>query len=247
MRIVPLEIGRLVGQLELINGEAGTTVLPVPAWLIEHPDGLVLFDTGMHVDLQHSLDRIGRAAQIFEADFPVGEELSARLAQRGIRPGDVTHIVLSHLHFDHVGGTAEIPDARVVAQLAEWEAGQDPRLIDLDIYNPDDYDLGHDIEMVDGAHDLFGDGLITCIPTPGHTVGHQSLRVELESGPVVLTSDCIYFESMLDQMRVPRLGHDGEQQLASMRELRALRDDEGCRLLFGHDAAQLSTIAEGLV
>ncbi len=250
MRIVPLVTGRLSAAAELITGEAGDrrrVTLPVPSWLIEHPAGLVLFDTGMHRDLQRGLDRIGAAAALFEADFPPGEELTARLAERDVRPGDITHVVFSHLHFDHVGGTAEVPDARLVVQRDEWAAGHEQRLIDRDVYHPDDYDLGHEVELIDGAHDVFGDGLVTCVPTPGHTVGHQSLRVELGSGPVVLTSDCVYFSSMLDRMAVPRLGHDGDRQRDSMRELLRLRDDEGCRLLFGHDADQLASIpAAGL-
>jgi len=245
MRVAPLEIGRLISQLGPITGEEGTTVFPVPSWLIDHRDGLLLFDTGMHVDLQHSLDRIGRAAALFEADFPVGEELSARLERQGVRPSDITHVVVSHLHFDHVGGTIEVPDARLVVQRSEWAAGHDRRLVEHGVYNPDDFDIGHDVELIDGAHDVFGDGLVTCIPTPGHTAGHQSLRVELASGPIVLTSDCVYFGAMLDEMRVPNFGHDTERQRASMRDLRRLRDEHGCRLLFGHDAAQLATIPSG--
>ena len=160
-----------------------------------------------------------------------------------MRPSDITHVIFSHLHFDHAGGTEEIPDARLVVQAAEWEAGHDDRYVELGIYNTDDYDLGHDVETVEGRHDVFDDGRVVCIPTPGHTKGHQALRVELDSGPVVLTGDCVYFESMLDEMRVPVLGDDPDRQLESMRELRRLRDHEGCRLLFGHDEQQFRGLA----
>jgi len=85
-----------------------------------------------------------------------------------------------------------------------------------------------------------------CIPTPGHTKGHQSVRVELDSGPVVLTADCIYFRSMLDEMRVPTFGYRHELQLESMRMLAGLERD-GARLLFGHDVTQLESLPhEGL-
>ncbi len=243
MKLVPLEIGRLDSSLAFISGEDAPITLPIPSWLIEHPRGLVLFDTGMHPELQHDTTRLGRTAALFSPDFHAGEELAARLAARGIAPSDIDRIVFSHLHFDHAGGTAEIPDARIVIQRAEWEAAHDRALIEIDVYNPDDYDLGHELERVDGVHDVFGDGRIVCLPTPGHTAGHQALRVELESGPVVLTGDCVYFERMLDEMRVPRIGHDAEQQLESMRELRRWRE-EGCRLLFGHDAEQLRALPE---
>lgn len=78
-------------------------------------------------------------------------------------------------------------------------------------------------------------------PTPGHTRGHQALRLELASGPVVLTADCIYFERMLDEMRVPAFAFDRDLQLRTMRDLRAMRD-EGCRMLFGHDLEQFRSL-----
>ena len=247
MKLIPLEIGRLEASLSIITGSDDSATLPIPSWLIEHPNGLVLFDTGLHPDLQHSTDRIGRSARFFRPDFPVGEELAARLAAVGVRPSDITHMIFSHLHFDHVGGTAEIPDARIVVQADEWAAGTDPVLVEKGAYMPDDYVLGHDVQQIRGLHDVFGDGTVVCVPTPGHTIGHQSLRVELESGPVVLTGDCIYFDAMLDGMHVPKFGYDTDQQKESMLELRRLRDDEGCRLLYGHDVEQFRSLPATLV
>jgi glyoxylase-like metal-dependent hydrolase (beta-lactamase superfamily II) len=242
MKLIPLEIGRLEASLSIITGEDTTATLPIPSWLVEHPDGLLLFDTGLHPDLRHGTERIGRAARFFAPDFPAGEELAARLVAAGVRPSDITHIVFSHLHFDHVGGTAEIPDARIIVQADEWTAGNDPRLIEKGAYMPDDYVLGHDVQTITGLYDVFGDGSVICVPTPGHTIGHQSLRVELESGPVVLTGDCIYFDRMLTEMRVPTFGYDTDQQRDSMLELRRLRDVEGCRLLYGHDVDQFRAL-----
>jgi glyoxylase-like metal-dependent hydrolase (beta-lactamase superfamily II) len=246
MRLVPLEHGRLHVNMRAFTGEKRDGVLPVPSWLIEHPDGLVLFDAGLHGDLQRSSDRLGDLAGLLVIDFPEGEDVAARLAEREIRASDVTHVVFSHLHFDHAGGTHQLPDARLVVQQAEWDAGCDDADPNADIYNRDDFDLGHEVERIDGVHDVFGDGRIVCVPTPGHTAGHQSLRVELESGPVVLTSDCVYVASMLDDMIVPRFGFDFDQQRASMRELQRLRDTEGCRLLFGHDEDQFRSLPDVL-
>ena len=241
MKIVPLDVGKIEADLRVITGEEGTVTLPITSWLIDHPQGLVLFDTGMHQGLQHDTSRLGRTVKAFRPDYHPGEEVSARLDDRGIRPSDVDLMIFSHLHFDHAGGTGEIPDARIVINRAEWEAGHDAELIEQGVYSPIDYDHGHEVEQVDGQHDVFGDGTLICVPTPGHTPGHQALRVELDSGPVVLTGDCIYFQRMLDEMLVPRFGHDTEQQLASMHKLAALQDD-GCRLLFGHDHEQLATL-----
>ncbi len=251
MRLIPLKIGQLSMHMGAVTGVDEMTDFPILSWLTEHPEGLVLFDTGMHVDLQTTVDRIGaEAAKRMVPDFSPGQELTARLAQRGLRPDDIDRIVLSHLHFDHVGGNEEVPDARVVVQQAEWQAGHDQRLIDYGVYNPNDYDHGHDVQEINGEHDVFGDGTIVCLPTPGHTRGHQSLRVQLDSGPVVLTGDCVYMQSMLDAMQVPTMASERAQaqHLESMRYLASLQKDHGCRLFFGHDQAQFAAIpADGLV
>jgi len=244
MRLIPLHIGDIAMHMGRVTGVDETVMFPVPSWLIEHPDGLVLFDTGMHVDLQKSVDRIGtETAKTIRPDFAPGQELTARLGERDISVHDIDRIILSHLHFDHAGGNEEIPDARVIVQQDEWAAGHDQRLIDFGVYNPDDYDHGHDVQQLDGEHDVFGDGRLVCLPTPGHTKGHQSLRVELESGPVVLTGDCVYLESMLDDMVVPTMASERSQEIQreSMRYLATLQA-QGCRLLFGHDREQLAEL-----
>jgi N-acyl homoserine lactone hydrolase len=246
LRIVPLEIGRLDADLAELTGDVGRTMMPVPAWLIEHPQGNVLFDTGMHAGLQTDTSRLSGIFASTVLDFPAGEELPARLAGAGFRPSDIDVAVVSHLHFDHAGGIGDLPDARLLVQAPEWQAGHHPKLVEVGLYNPLDFEHGHDLQLLDGAHDVFGDGTVTCLPTPGHTRGHQALRVELASGPVVLTADCVYFESMLDEMRVPVFGFDRDLQLRSMAELARLRA-AGCRLLYGHDMDQFRSLpAEGL-
>lgn len=247
MRIVPLEIGRLETSARTLTQREGRITLPVPSWLIEHDGQTALFDTGQHADLQHSKDRLGPAAPFFNPDLPADETLTARLEAADVDPATIDIMVFSHLHFDHSGGTGEIPNARIVVQRAEWEAGHQPDLIESGAYLPQDFDLGHDLELIDGDHDVFGDGRVRCLPTPGHTAGHQSLRVELDSGPVILTGDCIYLEWMLEEMAVPRFGHDIDQQLESMRALQAHRDEHGCKLLFGHDADQFAALPAELV
>jgi N-acyl homoserine lactone hydrolase len=248
LRLIPLECGRLGGDVSgLIAGAPpGRITLPIASWLLLHPAGSLVFDTGLHRELQTDTKRIGGLAEMFSVDFAPGEEISGRLEAAEFDPGSVDLIVFSHLHFDHCGGTELVPNARIVVQRPEWEAGHVPELIEHDVYNPADFDLGHELLLIDGPHDVFGDGRVRCLPTPGHTAGHQSLRVELDSGPVILTGDCIYMRRQLEQMRTPPFGHDLDQQRASMRELKRLQD-EGCRLIFGHDPEQFASIpASGL-
>ena len=246
MRLIPLGVGHIDMALRIVTGEEGWVNLPITSWLIEHPDGLVLFDTGMHPDLQTDVERLGANLKFLQLDYHEGEDVGSRLDHRGVRASDIDRVVLSHLHFDHAGGCQQLPEARLVVNRAEWAAGSDRALIDGGVYDPIDYDHGHDVEEVEDGHDLFGDGRLVCVATPGHTPGHQALRVELDSGPVVLTGDCVYFRRMLDEMLVPRFGHDTEQQKASMARLAAMESD-GCRLLFGHDREQMDDLpADGL-
>lgn len=244
MKLIPIEVGHIDMSLRVVTGEKeGSARLPIMSWLIEHPDGLVLFDTGMHPGLQHDTTRLGRNTSFLTLDYHPGEEIEARLEAKGVRPGDIDRVVISHLHFDHAGGCGQLPEARIVINEAEWAAGQDQGNVEQGIYDPTDYDHGHDVEQVADGHDVFGDGRLTCLATPGHTAGHQALRVELDSGPVVLTGDCIYFQRMLDEMLVPRFGFDTELQLRSMTRLAEL-GNSGCRLLFGHDADQIAALPE---
>ncbi|RIL05095.1 MAG: MBL fold metallo-hydrolase [Proteobacteria bacterium] len=238
LRLFGLPCGWLESDLALfVAGARGAVRVPVPSWLVLHPRGAVVFDSGLHLDVQtDAAARLGDAAQWFRPAFRRGDELAAHLRGLDVDPDGVRWLVSSHLHFDHVGGNAQLPNAAWVVQRREWEAGCDPELRATNHFDPRDYDLGHARRLVDGEHDLFGDGAITCLPTHGHTPGHQSLRVALPGGDVVLTADACYLRRSLDELRLPPLVHDREAALASLQRLRAL-EAAGARLHFGHDPA----------
>lgn len=218
-----------------MEGLEGRITLPIPSYLIDHPKGRVLFDTGLHPHLRvDPAERLGGLAKAFQVDYHQGEDIAARLESIQVDPGDVDFIVNSHLHFDHAGGNGLIPNASLVIQKPEWEAGSEPDAQKRNGFNPDDYDLGHQVVLADGEHDLFGDGSVTCVPTYGHTPGHQSLRVKLDSGDVVLTGDACYFRETLESLRLPSFGYDLEQQRESLLRLRKLQQ-AGARIFFGHD------------
>jgi len=227
-----------------LGGEKGQLRVPVPCFLVDHPRGLVLFDSGLHPAIQRDPQaRIGTLANLFRADYHAGEDVAARLAALEIDVRRVRHLVLSHLHFDHAGGLGSLPEARIVVQRPEWEAGADPDLVAANAYQPHDYRLGHDVHLIDGEHDLFGDGRIVCLPTPGHTPGHQSLRLRLDEGELVLTADACYLRRTLDELLLPPIVHDPEAMRASLLRLGALRD-AGARLVFGHDPALWATVPQ---
>lgn len=219
----------------LLEGARGSLTVPVPSYLIEHPKGRALFDTGLHVDTQTEPDRrLGRLAQYHTVGFKPGEEIAARLESLDIDPGRIDFIINSHLHFDHCGGNQQLPNATLLIQRREWEAGHDADLIERVYYDPHDYDHGHRVELIDGEHDVFGDGTVVCLPTHGHTPGHQSLRVRIGAPEMVMTGDACYLRRTLDNLHLPTAMYDREQMLASLRRLRAMRE-AGAMIITGHD------------
>jgi glyoxylase-like metal-dependent hydrolase (beta-lactamase superfamily II) len=218
-----------------LAGETGSLRVPVPSFLIDHPRGKVLFDTGLHPDAGRDPEgRLGLAARYFTVELAPGEDVRGRLAALDVDVTEIRHLVTSHLHFDHTGGNVALPNATVIVQRAEWDAGRDPDAVRANFYDPRDYDTGQDVRLVSGEHDVFGDGRVVCLPTHGHTPGHQSLRVRLDGGEVVLTADACYLRRTLEELRLPAIVHDRDAMLASLRRLRALRD-AGARLVYGHD------------
>jgi N-acyl homoserine lactone hydrolase len=219
-----------------MEGGEGDITLPIPVYLIEHPKGRALFDTGLHPDCQQDpAGRLGeRLAELFRIAFAPGEEVSARLTAIDRDPLKIDLLINSHFHFDHVGGNALIPNATMLVQRREWDAGIDAETAARHGYNPRDFDLGHKLQLVDGEHDVSGDGSVVCLPTHGHTAGHQSLRLRLDGGDVVLAADACYFCRTLRERRLPRNVHNRAEMLASLDRLEAL-ERGGARMFFGHD------------
>jgi glyoxylase-like metal-dependent hydrolase (beta-lactamase superfamily II) len=217
----------------LIEGGEGRVRIPVLSHLVEHPNGRVVFDTGLHHDLRTDpAARLGFLAQLFDVELAAGTAVDERVEALA---GGVDLVVNSHLHFDHCGGNAHLGDVPVVVQRREWAAhGGDPTAGYLEA----DVEVGQDVRLVDGEHDVFGDGAVVCVPTPGHTAGHQSLRVRTADGEVVLAGDACYFRESLATGRLPLFGFDADEQHRSLEVLRSL-ERSGSRLVFGHDPDQV--------
>jgi N-acyl homoserine lactone hydrolase len=221
----------------ILAKQPGRVNIPIPSFLIDHPKGRVIFDTGLHRELQTSSARIGELANLFQVHYQPGEELGARLRAHQIDPERIDYMINSHLHFDHVGGNADLPNAKMIIQRHEWDAAADPELVRRNGYNRADFDLGHQLQLIDGEHDLFGDGTVVCIPTYGHTAGHQSLRVRLDHADVVLTADSCYMRKVLEEMVLPPFAYDFDAMRVVIERYRAM-ERAGARLIFGHDPGQ---------
>ena len=241
--------GTVTGEFaRLMEGGKGDITVPIPVFLIEHTKGRVLFDTGLHPDCQHDpAGRLGsRLAGLFRIGLQPGEEVSARLEEIDRDPGKIDLIINSHFHFDHVGGNALIPNATMLVQRREWQAGMGPEMAARCGFNRFDFDLGHKLRLVDGEHDVFGDGSVVCLPTHGHTPGHQSLRLRLDHSETVLAADACYFCQTLRERRLPRNMYDREAMLASLDRLEA-SERSGVRIFFGHDPEFWQTVPQAPV
>jgi N-acyl homoserine lactone hydrolase len=235
-----------------LEGEQGELEVPIPSYLIKHPKGVVLFDSGLEEGLSSPSESVVKAtlgplAPFVRTRFKQGEDVAGRLEVLEVDPERIDYLINSHLHMDHCGGNALIRNARLVVQRQEWACACTPEFQAGGAYVQRHFDLGHDRIEVEGEYDLFGDGSVVCIPTPGHTPGHQSLRVKLEGGDVVLTSDACYMRESLEQMRLPdpMVVGDREQSLQTLRTLRQLQQS-GAHLLFGHDPRQWHKLTAGV-
>jgi len=146
---------------------------------------------------------------------------------------------LSHLHFDHVGGSGLVGNAEIVVQRAEWLAAIAD--VDGETYMAADLDSGRRLRLLDGEWDVFGDGRLLLLPTAGHTAGHQSLLVRTDGGgELVLCSDACYLRRSLQALALPPYALDREAQLQVFDRLRRL-ESAGAQLIFGHDPEQWPT------
>jgi glyoxylase-like metal-dependent hydrolase (beta-lactamase superfamily II) len=207
--------------------------IPVPAYTVETAEERILVDTGLH---PAAVEDPARRYDTPETLGPFQLELDASIGEQ-IDLTTVTKVVLTHLHFDHAGGLDFLPSSvPIIVQRREWAAGHDAAGVKKNFYLAADYGtLGEQVELIDGDHDLLGDGSVQLLLTPGHTPGHQSVRV---GERLVLGGDVTHFASGLDDHRFPVFADDFAAQAASADRLRALRD-AGAAVRPGHDPAVL--------
>ena len=206
---------------------------PIPVYLIETETERVLIDTGLHpaaaADAPGHYDAESTRLFVLEREQGIDQQLDLET---------VTKVVLTHLHFDHAGGLPLLPaTVPVFVQRREWEAGNDPVAVAKNFYLPRDYaTIAEQIVPVDGDHDLLGDGSIQLLLTPGHTPGHQSVRI---GERLIIGGDVTHFASGLDDHRLPIFGDNLDTQISSAEHLRRLRD-AGADVRPGHDPAILT-------
>jgi N-acyl homoserine lactone hydrolase len=204
-------------------------------YLIKHGSDWFMWDTGLADSVADLPDGLKPADPRF-LTWRRPKTLASQLAQLGLSPSDVTRIAVSHSHPHHIGNVEMFPKAMLYVQKAEYDwppvAGAVPR------FAPE-----HPVTKLDGDYDVYGDGSVTILATPGHTPGHQSLLVKLpHTGAVVLSGDAVHFKGNWDNRGVPSINFDKEKTLASMQRIGDLLIKEHAQLWINHDKAQRDTL-----
>lgn len=229
--------------------------LPLQCFLIEHSDGPVLFDSGIDPailsDPRYIEQAIGRflLRRIFRLHLTEQDRIDHVLKTAGVAASDIRTVVISHLHFDHVGGIARVPQADLLVSAREWAILSEPRpeqewILRQHIeipsakwkqitFEPTDDPL---FEGFDGIHDVAGDGSMILLPTPGHTPGSLSMLIRRVGwDPILLVGDLTYQADLLDREVVPGTG-DRDVLLASFAKVRRLRERlPGLAIIASHD------------
>ncbi len=235
----------MAGELELYLFDSGTLALggaevPVPFFLLRHPDGLIVVDGGNPLAVAHDPHaHWGALADVFEVHMNQAQHCEAQLRELGVMPEDVSHVVQTHLHMDHTGALGHFPDAVVVVHAREREAAlaaDDPLRSGYICADFDRPELRW--QTLEGDTDLFGDGLIRLIETPGHAAGHMSLLVTLaDTGPVLITADASDNLAQWEGRAHVRAFFSREDAARSLRRLHDLADETAAMVVFGHDPA----------
>ena len=207
-------------------------------YMVDHPQGRVLFDTGLHPQIGTDFAaRMGSAAGTFPIEMCDDGDVVGQLRKIGLRPGDIDAVVQSHLHFDHAGGLEFVQHAPIYVQTIELRTARNPPPYQADLYMPADFEHDLDWRLLDGDHDLFGDGAVRIVATPGHSPGHQSLMITFAGRPpLVLLGDAAYSLEKMRQRRLPAIVWSPDAMVDSWELIERIERVTGAELRPTHEA-----------
>ena len=225
-------------------------LIPVGFYLIRHPKGDVLFDTGDNDKLLTDKSYWGPLAAMLDKGVNPDLAIETQLGKVGVKASDIKYVILGHMHLDHAGNVSRFPNATIVVQRDEIINAFWPPTDYAGPYISGDFeklraDTGSGsagrqptIEL-NGDLDLFGDGSIYIHRAAGHTPGSQMAVVRLpKSGTIVLTSDTAYLPENLEKDLLPSIGlaYDPVGILQGYQWIKHIRDSEGGQVFMAHDA-----------
>lgn len=195
-------------------------------YLFQHERGMLLWETGVPDSVTGNKDGLTspNGAVVWFRD----KTLKGQLESLGVKPDDLTYVAISHTHGDHIGNLTLFTKSKILMQKLEHESAMHT--------TPNLFNDNQKFELLSGDRDVFGDGSLTILSTPGHTPGHQSLLVKLpKTGALLLTGDLVHFQYMWDNQVVPPFNFNKEQSLASINRVARLLAEHKAQLWIGHD------------
>ena len=244
VQLYMFQTGTLRTKLKYIKMNQGECDLeiPVPWYLIKHPKGNVVIDGGNALEV--ALDKRAHWGDVVDAYDPVMDARDNCVDQCrsvGVRPEDVRYVVQSHLHLDHTGAIGRFPRAEHIVQRLEYEYAFNPDWFSTKAYIRADFDRPNlSWKFLGGEYtdnfDLFGDGVLRMIFTPGHSPGHQSFLVTLpNSGPFMIACDAVYTMDHWENRALPGLVCSAVDAVRSVNKLHKIVADTNATLVAGHD------------
>jgi N-acyl homoserine lactone hydrolase len=245
--------GRLAG-LRAIGVGSDTREVPYQAFLVEHPGaGRFLIDTGFHpsvaVDPKANLGRVG--ARVFSPEMEASDAVPAQLRARGIEPSEIKTILMTHLHGDHASAISEFPGATFLISQQEWDEASTVSRPATHGYVRRHFDHAFEFRTIDFGGsavdsfatfgrgvDVFGDGSVRLVFTPGHTLGHTSVILRLKEREALVAGDAIYTMKTLEDGHKPYRMEDEHLFERSLREIQIYAKETPDALIIpGHDMA----------
>ncbi len=235
-------------------------LIPVPAFLIRHPSaGAILVDTGLHPSIAtDGRENFGGLAnRLGKPSLKPGEDVPAQLRAKGLDPGEIPIVVMTHLHLDHTSAISEFPRSTFVVSATEWEAATNGRKPALNGYRRAHFDYAFEYRTVDfdrggidsyatfgRSFDLFGDGSVRLVYTPGHSAGHMSVVCRLAQRDCVIGGDAMDLAGQLDgSLAPPPRPFDAHNFRRSLQELRLFRAQVPDAIITpGHDPEYYSRL-----
>ncbi len=228
--------------IKMNQGDGADYEIPVPWFFIRHPKGNVVIDGGNAAEV--AIDARRHWGQVIDAYSPKmrrDENCVEQLKSIGVRADEITHVLQSHLHLDHTGAIGRFPNATHYVQRAEYDYAFNPDWFSAGAYIRSDFDRPKlkwhflDGEKTDDF-DLFGDGTIRMIFTPGHAPGHQSFLINLQStGPILLCIDAAYTMDHWENRALPGLVTSSSDAAKSVAKLHTIANQTGALVVTGHD------------
>lgn len=203
-------------------------------YVIKHPDGVLLWDTGLPEMLvgQEPYTPEGGAFTISRKD-----SIKTQLASVGMTTQDVDMIAFSHIHFDHTGAANHFTNAKWFVQSTEYDFANSEEIKGNSFYAPASFNQLTNVEKLDGDKDVFGDGTVVIKSMPGHTAGHQVLFLQLKNnGPTLLSGDIYHFEKNRQNAVVPQFNYDIPTTEKSIKEFEAFAKAQNAKVIIQHDA-----------